>query len=281
MQWLTTLMDNPYVWAILAVISIGSFLYAIRCQYANKERKEFSCVKTANIMVLKKKAVFEKLSIMYDGQDVEDLCVTKLTIWNSGNRTINANDMVASRELTISTNDCCKILDAEIVKISETTNKFRISFAGPNVVKVSFDYADKNDGVVVQVIHTGLDDDIQVDCKIKGGLPLKNVISQAMPKMVDRLSGKYDFEKAAAVLMVMMEVVLGLMSLMGTAAVFFPALRGPLFMVETMFGTSMEVRTEYAIMTSGATWILTLMYGAIAHPIIKHTFRFGVPRKLK
>ena len=128
---LETLMHSPIAWAILAVITIISLAYAIICNQKNKEKKEFSYCLRSRTLIRKKKAKFEKLSIVYGGKQIDDLCVSNFTIWNSGNKTLNASDMVTSKELTITALEDDKILDVEILKCSEETNKFSLQSGRP------------------------------------------------------------------------------------------------------------------------------------------------------
>ena len=165
---LEKLMDSPIAWAILAIIAIVSFIYAIICQQKNKEKKEFSFCLKSNHLIRGKRSKFEKLSITYDGQQIEDLCVSKFTVWNSGNRTLNRTDMVESKELTISVTDECRILDVELIACSDETNGFSVKIENEHTVKVLFEYADKKDGAVIQIIHTGTNESLKIECKIKG-----------------------------------------------------------------------------------------------------------------
>lgn len=166
-------MDNPYAWAILSLLSVIGFVYAIVCQRKNKTTKEMTFVQKSNVLIHKKQSKFDKLFISYDNQKVDDLCVSKIAIWNSGNTTISNTDIVETRELTFVTNEENVILDAEILGVSEETNKFSLHFIDNKTVKVIFDYIDQKDGMVVQIIHTGLSENLVLSCKIKGGLPLK------------------------------------------------------------------------------------------------------------
>ena len=205
---LEKLMDSPIAWAILAGIAIASFIYAIICQRINKERKEISYCLNSNSLIRGKKSKFEKLSIAYDGQQIDALCVSRFTIWNSGNKTLNHTDMVDSKELTISVVDKCKILDVELIACSEETNNFSVRIEDEHTVKIFFEYADKKEGVVVQIIHTGNDEDIQIDCKIKGGNPIKNIVNETAPKFIRKVVSKDIFEKASIISMGIMIVLL-------------------------------------------------------------------------
>ena len=44
-------------------------------------------------------------------------------------------------------------------------------------VNLGFEYVDKKEGVVLQIIHTGNANDLKVDCKIKGGEPMKEYVN--------------------------------------------------------------------------------------------------------
>ena len=103
-----------------------------------------------------------------------------MAIWNSGNITINNTDIVKTRELTFATDEENVILDAEILGVSEETNKFSLLFIDNKTVKLIFDYLDKKDGIVIQIIHTGLSENLLLSCKIKGGLPLKQFNSKPL-----------------------------------------------------------------------------------------------------
>ena len=55
---LKDLMNNPIAWLILALVTIGSLVYAIYCQKANKERKEISYLLHSEQLILKERALF-------------------------------------------------------------------------------------------------------------------------------------------------------------------------------------------------------------------------------
>lgn len=98
-------------------------------------------------------------------------------IWNTGNEVINFSDMVAEKELKIYSSNTANtiILDARIIEETEETNKFEIMQHKDEFVKIGFDYADPQDGIVVQVIHTGSAADLEIGCKIKGGKQIKKL----------------------------------------------------------------------------------------------------------
>lgn len=166
------LMNNPLAWGILSLTTIISFIYAIYCQLKNKEKKEISYAQKSTVLVQNKKSKYKKLVLSYDGNQVDNVCVSRFAIWNSGNKVLQSVDMVESREIRISLPEGKKVLEANIITATDETNQFSVNVPDEKSIVISFDYIDPRDGVVVQVVHTGLNNDLDISCKIKGGKPL-------------------------------------------------------------------------------------------------------------
>lgn len=271
---LEKLMANPYAWAIISFIAIASFIYAIVCQHKNKEKKEFSYRRQSNSLIVKKKSKFKKLSVAYDGQEIDDLTVSRFIIWNSGNKTLDKEDMVPSKELTIFTSEDQIILDTELVARTEDSNRFLIRVIDEHTVKIYFDYADKKDGIVLQNIHTGTKKDIKLDCKIKGGNPIKDTMPQKSPakEIRDLLFGR----------LYAMFLMLGVLSMLAflvvcSIAIFDSSVQSFFFQPISKL---VSARTEAII---GA--LMSFVYCAMGSTIIirhgKRLFNVGIPKELK
>lgn len=110
------------------------------------------------------------LEISFNSHTVESLTVTKAVFWNNGSETINKSDIVNEEPLRFDVRQGLKILDVQIIATNNPTNKFscRIS-PDQSRATFEFEYIDKDDGVVIQLIHTGIDiSDISLYGKIKG-----------------------------------------------------------------------------------------------------------------
>lgn len=281
MTWLQELLDNTLFQAFLAIIAIVGFAYGFIFQRINKEKKEFSFCLKSNHLIRGKRSKFEKLSITYDGQQIDDLCVSKFTVWNSGNRTLNRTDMVDSKELTISVVDECKILDVELIACSEETNNFFVKFEDEQTVKVLFEYADKKEGVVIQIIHTGNDEDIQIDCKIKGGNPIKNIVNETAPRLFIKLVKKDVFEKISMIAMGIMIVLLFGMSILLALSIFNPQLQ-VFLMSPTMSPIESAAEAQNATIVMSVTFfICSVVMGAMYIPLVKKCFSMGIPKELR
>ena len=180
---LAELMQNPYAWGILSTCTIAAFIFAIYTWFVGKKKKEISYVYSTYEIIEMGNSVIPGLQLLYHGKDIADLTITRYAIWNSGNEVLNSTDIVATKQLSvICTKDTSKILDAKIVKQSDETNLFTVTQKNDRCVEVTFDYVAKQDGIILQVLHTGIATDFKVDCKIKGGNDLKNLSPQSTHK---------------------------------------------------------------------------------------------------
>lgn len=169
---LENLMNNVIVQSILAIctiIGVPSFLYAI----ATHKRIQISYADSSLPVIEKGTSVFEKLSVHYDNEQIERLTVTRVAIWNSGNEEIEESRFVNGKSISLHCDENAKILDAKIIQETDSDNQFRIADCLDHEIKLSMDYMNPKDGVVVQVIHTGSYKSISVDCKLKGGNKIK------------------------------------------------------------------------------------------------------------
>lgn len=275
---LEKLMNSPIAWAILSLIAIAGFIYAIVCQCRNKEKKEFSYSLKTNHLIRKKKSEFEKLNITYDNQKIENLCVSKYAIWNSGNRTLNDVDMVETKELTIYTLNESKILDYELVLSSEKTNNFSIEKIDEHTIKILFKYVDKKDGIIVQVIHTGYEEDIQIDCKIKGGKPIRNTDNETVSNTIKNISNRIHFlEKPILILVGIMISITILFLIFFLIAIFDTRLQSVLFSPNQSLQDCRAISITLAIVFGKYSLIMSILYISL----IKKRFGIGIPSVLK
>ena len=281
MTWLQELLDNTLFQAFLAIIAIVGFAYAFIVQRTNKEKKEFSYIQKSNTLLHKKKGKFDKLSVSYNGQEIEDLCVSRFTIWNSGNKTLNENDMVTSKELTITTLEDNKILDVELIVCSEETNNFFTQIIDEHTVKIFFEYADKKDGAVIQIIHTGTDESLKIECKIKGGKPIKNFVNETVPKAIRKYVRQDLFDKITAVVFSIMIIFFLVMAVASTIAIFNTDLQHILFVSKEANKTQPFEPQNTAIIMSIIFWVYGLLLSALFIPTFKKKFDIGIPKALK
>lgn len=209
------------------------------------------------------------------------MCITEFTIWNSGNKTLNDIDIVKNKELTISALDDNKILDVEFIACSEETNEFKIERVDDQNAKIYFNYADKKDGVVIQIIHTGTTNDINIDCKIKGGTPIKSCINDTSTKIINKFVKKYNVEKIIVIFACVAIAFMVIMALLFSITVFNETLQNLFFKTYQENIEQFQNPQLMAIEISVLLWITGGILAALYYPIIKRMFNMGVPKNLK
>ncbi len=126
------------------------------------------------------------LKILYDNQPVENLTLTRISIWNRGVDPIEYSDFAPSDRLRIEVEKSFKLLGAELWFAGKPTNNFSLSNnLEKKTVDIQFEYFGRNEGLVVSVFHTGKKDS---DLKILG--TLKGVESFSHFKKDGRITDK-------------------------------------------------------------------------------------------
>lgn len=174
------LMQNPYAWALLSFCTLFSVILAIWTYLKGKKKLEISCFCNTNEIVKSGRKLISDLQLLYHEKTIDNLAITRYAIWNSGNDVLNYSAIVETKPLQIivSNDDDVEILDAMILTQSEKTNNFVLEEINCKYVKIRFEYIEKNDGIVVQLIHTGGKHSLTVDCKIKGGKKVNSLNGQ-------------------------------------------------------------------------------------------------------
>ncbi|AZF24519.1 MULTISPECIES: hypothetical protein [unclassified Pseudomonas] len=116
-------------------------------------------------------ALPSQIVVQYNGISIPRLTKSILIFWNSGENTVNGEDIVAKDPLRFQVGDDGQILSAAILKSSRAVNDFSILKTpdiGANEITFSFNFLDKDDGVVVEILHTSTDRKPRVKGTLKG-----------------------------------------------------------------------------------------------------------------
>lgn len=96
------------------------------------------------------------LEISYQGQKVESLTISRLYFWNNGAETIRGSDVVKTDPIRIVAAENVLILDTSILCLSEVSNQISANLhPDKSHVDINFEYLDKGQGAIFQVVHTG------------------------------------------------------------------------------------------------------------------------------
>lgn len=161
--------QNPWVIFLCFCITILGLILAIAFFYASRKKKDFRYSYNSNQLIKDFTQQIDGLNISYKSESIESLTVTKYVFWNKGNETINYSDFPSTSKLKIKIKKDFKILDSNIIFTKNDINNVKCELINNEEVLLVFDYLDKGEGFVVQLIHTSPNNkDLYVDGTIKG-----------------------------------------------------------------------------------------------------------------
>ena len=194
-QFIKQISNNP-LWTlggfIVAFISI--ILVVILHKRSQRTKKPTFLIRSSNL-VSDFSSKLAKLQILYSSKEIENLTVSKIAFWNDGAQTIDSRDVAEADPLRIVLKEEYNILDVSVIHAKNEANRFDVlPFEEGHSIKIAFDYLDKDEGGVIQIIHTGkISSDIEIAGIVKGvGKPRRRY--SPMPilrtyEMMDRLLG--------------------------------------------------------------------------------------------
>lgn len=164
------LLNNPIVTLLGHIVGLLGLILACIFYFRSKRDKEpHWAIQTVNLFTDYSGTV-GGLEIQYAGEKVRDLSVSKLAFWNHGALTINSEDLVRTDPLRIETKGTARVLSTKL--ISNNNNASQPLLSAPpekNCAFLNFDYLDRGQGFVVQIIHEGTSSsDLEVKGSIKG-----------------------------------------------------------------------------------------------------------------
>lgn len=152
---------------------IGIILAIVFYFKGKKSKKPYYLMKSFNIISDNFGNRIEDIEILFKGQKIKDLTVTKIVIWNSGNETINKSDIPETTKFGIGAKEEIKIYDIEIIENTDTANNITLINHEQKYL-IDFDFIDPNQGIIIKVTHSGKSsEDIIVDGRVKGGFELE------------------------------------------------------------------------------------------------------------
>lgn len=164
-----SISSNP--WVILLTIifgAIGVIGVIITIKGLRYMKPRYSI--RSNNLIQNFAAKLTKLNILYDDEKISNVTVSKLIFWNDGNKTILDTDIASSDPFVVEGIEGVKILEVEKIFEKNKTNKFEVEvLEDGKKLAINFEYVDKNEGIIIQIVHTGkTSQDIKVGGTIKG-----------------------------------------------------------------------------------------------------------------
>lgn len=150
---------------ILAIISIATAFYFY---IKSKRSKKPTCVITNKQIIGSSITQSQDLEVKYNGEKVENLWITNIVFWNAGTETIDNVDIPKSSPVCIKINNG-KIFQINKKFIKRDLNLLEFSLINNDKIDITFDFIDKDDGFILEIIHSAKSGtDLNMEAVFKG-----------------------------------------------------------------------------------------------------------------
>lgn len=179
MDTLTQVVQHPLFGVISLVVGVLSLLLGYVFFRLSRRIKQPYWTINSNNLISGFSGKVHNLEIKYSDRKIENLTISQIVFWNAGSQTIHRTDIAAADPLKIVAANGIQLLDAKLLKANSEPSRFLVSKESSQTAAfLHFDFLDKNQGAVIQVVHTGTSSkDLLLVGTIKGaGSPIrKNV----------------------------------------------------------------------------------------------------------
>jgi hypothetical protein len=161
--------SSPLVgWLGISGTAIAIFLAFVFYRRSKRFKRPAYVVTTWNL-IQDYSAKLQGLKIEFKGKSLASISVSKIVVWNDGNETIHGSDIAQADPLRVVVTGA-DLVDVIVLMTTHVANQFKITPIG-NDVSIVFDYLDRNQGGILQLVHTGKSsENIAVRGSIKGAL---------------------------------------------------------------------------------------------------------------
>lgn len=154
-----------------SLLGIAGIIIAIVTYVLTRKVSRISGFHEYTILINKNNSKLpQQVSVMYDGSPVERVSSSEFIIWNSGNSVINNKDLITMEPLRIEFSQDIKLLRYQIVASNNPINNIELITLKeyPNSILIDFDFLEKDEGMRIEVLHTGTKNDIYEKGKLIG-----------------------------------------------------------------------------------------------------------------
>lgn len=265
------IVNNPILQFVVIVIAFVGLPLAIYSVVKGPSKRCFSCYVESINLIRQNRTKFKKIKVMFDDKEVENISITNFTLWNSGKLEIRKDDLAKGKELKIVAQEGTSILDARILCFNEESNLFSISSISTNAVQIDFDYVNENEGVVIEIVHTGDSESLSVDCKLKGGKDVHKFSYSSSSSFKFKISDRTR-KKIAGYVIVGFIVLCMLVALYATAAIYNEDIRD-------LLCKNQKIEEVYA--TAVGMWLYSGAFLWTNGSRLKKIFGLGIPSSLR
>lgn len=168
---------NPWFNLVSFFLGVIGIILAFLFYFKSIREKRPVYTKQTIRLINQALSALKNIEIKYNSVPVQNLSLTKIALWNSGKESIRNTDISSSEPLLITTNGRTIIYGFE-VSYQKKVNNVQVTKVNEESLGISFEFLDFNDGLVLDVFHSGSSSG---DIVIKGTLIGARKISQGIP----------------------------------------------------------------------------------------------------
>lgn len=143
-------IQSNWMTIIFGIISIISLIYAF---FSYRVKKPYWDRKSVTIIKEETFNKYKRLELLYDKQPIKNFTVSNVVFYNRGREPIRENDV--STPFSICIDDGYLILDYKVIYPKEY-DQYNVGRNDTgNCICINFKYMEQNDGIVLQILHSG------------------------------------------------------------------------------------------------------------------------------
>jgi len=148
--------NNPLInFASLVLAILGIFFTVYFYVRSNKNREPIYIIRTINLI---SDSLFKivPVEILFSGHKINKLSISKIALWNDGKEAIRPENLAPNEPIKLFIDKKFDILAADILFRKNNANNFQIEISeDKKSINISYDYFKHEEGLVMQVVHTG------------------------------------------------------------------------------------------------------------------------------
>ncbi len=219
---LVDLVETNMATTVGYLIGLAAIVVAI-VLYVRGRRVKDPCWDIWNVRLIEEyKSALADLQVTYRDSLVDTLSVARIVFWNRGQETILGSDIASAAPLRVAASEGAVILDAKVVATNNAPSVPTIEVADDQrSALIGFDYLDKENGAVFQIVHTGRSGgDLEVRGTIKGARSIRQKELSSGRYLILPTPRSFDRRLPRRVIFI---VNVGALGVAGTALVVFAA----------------------------------------------------------
>lgn len=162
MDTIIDLISKPWLGSILGVLGIGA---AVFFYLRSRKVSQLAFQHDAITLLGASDAAFpDEVEIRFSGKLVPRVTADIIVLWNDGNTTFTASQIVASDPLRIELPENSSLLKVTVLKCSREVSAGSVvqQEDSHQIADIHFDFFDPGDGIVFEVLHSGNRNDLDI-----------------------------------------------------------------------------------------------------------------------